>query len=825
MCLNFSKRFFAWGFRQERGRGVRFIAKVYAAANIRRTFFRFHINCLEEFKSALADACITGDLAVWVDPPKHRAVDVVFKVKPQWKARPDQEPYIDYLSAPFPVCKLVGLQTGMGKSLRASTPIKTPNGWKKKSEIQVGDKVTAYDGSETVVTGVYPQGKLQLYRVTFADGRTCDCSIDHLWQIYYVNTVKNKRWRVVDTKEMMRLIAMPNPRVYIPLATPGESPDIDLPVDPYTLGVILGDGGVTGSSVTVSKADPEIFEEIRKTLPDDLRIVDVDDVTKAIRKVGGNTNSLITKLRELGVMGLRSYEKKIPAIYLESSPAQRLAILQGLLDTDGTVVKDGSVSFCSTSIDLAKGVQHLVRSLGGIASLRTRYTHYTYNGEVRDGRPAYQINIRFKTPSSLFRLPRKRNRTNDNNQYAKSLKLRVMSIEPVDVDEAICISIDHPSKLYVAEDYVVTHNTFCALQAVANIGKRVGIFVKANYVKKWVEDVKKTFDIPEERILVIQGGKSLMALLALAKEGKLEADVIIFSLTTLGLWLDAYETEGDGLLDQGYDCLPEDWLNFLGIGVKLVDEAHQHFHAVFKLDLYSHVEYSIALSATMVNKDPFLLKMYDLKFPGKDRPMNMALKRYAHAYAVHYSFIAPDKIRTTEHGSNTYSHTAVEKSIMRHIPTLKNYVDMIDYVMRIGHFENPKKVKKLAVFAATVDMCTHLTEYFSRKYPHLDVRRYVSGDDYSNAIDADIRFTTVGSMGTAIDIPNLTTVILTNAIASLQANVQVLGRLREITGEKVEFYYFTADNIPKHVEYYEEKKILMKERAASFHEVFVGFKI
>lgn len=760
-CFEFSKRFWAWGFKQERGRGVRFIAKVFAAANIRRTYFRFHINVLEDFKKAMEEAYLTDNLVTWTEAPKHTPVAVKFNVKSIWKAREDQMPFIDYLSNKDPASKLVSLQTGKGKSLRASTLIRTPGGWKRNGDIEVGDTVIAYDGSETKVMGVYPQGKLQLYRVTFADGRTCDCSADHLWWVYYINTSPDKRWRVVDTTEMMRLLAMPNPRVYIPLITPDESPDVSLPTDPYTL----------------------------------------------------------------GAMGLEGFEKEIPSIYLEASPSQRLALLQGLLDTDGAVQKNGSVSYCSPGLELAEGVQHLVRSLGGIAALRSKPTQYAHNAGAENDQVLHEVDIRFKKPSSLFRLPGKKDRTNDDIQYAKDLKLRVTNIVPIDIDEAVCISIDHPSKLYVAEGFIATHNTFCALQAVANLGLRTAIIVKSMYIEKWVADVQKTFDIAPERVLVIQGSKSLMAALALAKEGLLDCDVLIFSITTVGQWFDAYEEQGDGLLDQGYDCTPENWLNFLGVGCKLVDEVHQFFHAMFKMDLYTHVQQSIALSATLINKDPFLEKMYEVMFPAKDRPANMALHRYAHAYALHYNFLKPDHIRTTEHGSNTYSHAAVEKSIMRHVPTLQNYVRMIDYAMKISYFDNKKAKKRLAVFAASIDMCTHLTEYFQRKYPDLDIRRYVGEDPYENAIEADIRFTTVGSMGTAIDVPDLTTVILTNAMASVQANVQVLGRLREITGEKVEFIFFTADNIPKHVAYYDEKKHLMRERAASFGEVYNGFSI
>lgn len=362
--------------------------------------------------------------------------------------------------------------------------------------------------------------------------------------------------------------------------------------------------------------------------------------------------------------------------------------------------------------------------------------------------------------------------------------------------------------------------------ASSRIGYRVGIMVQSKYVLKWHAELLEYYDIDPDKILVIEGSKSLMALFELAREGRLDAYILIFSVDTLQRWLSTYEQIGDGILSLGYACTPINWFQHLGIGTRIVDESHQKFHLLFKLDMYTHVARSIDLTATLITTDPFLAKMYEVKFPLVDRPKNLELDRYAHAFAVHFNFDNPNKIRTSERGSNNYSHNALEDSILAHPPTLKNYLTLVDKVLVEGYFQHPREKKRAIVFASSIDMCTAMTEYFKKKYPHLDIRRYVGEDPYENAIEPDIRFTTNGSCGAAIDIPDLVCNILTQAISSIQANVQILGRLRKpADGSDVRFYFFTADNIPKHVEYYVQKKEILEERAAHFKEIFMDIKV
>jgi superfamily II DNA or RNA helicase len=178
-----------------------------------------------------------------------------------------------------------------------------------------------------------------------------------------------------------------------------------------------------------------------------------------------------------------------------------------------------------------------------------------------------------------------------------------------------------------------------------------------------------------------------------------------------------------------------------------------------------------------------------------------------------------------EYGSTTYSHTAFEASIKRNKDILANYLKLIDYTIDYGYMQCPRKKKKLLIFVSTIDMATTVTNHLKYIHKKLNVQRYVEDDEYEDLLKADIAVSTIGSAGTALDLPNLTTVIMTTAVASIQANIQAMGRLRKLDDSDTQFFYFTALNIPKHVSYSNDKKILMLDRAKTFKELYTNILV
>lgn len=407
----------------------------------------------------------------------------------KWTPEPHQQQWFNFFEQQVQKMNLKGTllaaAPGTGKAQPLYSKIKIPGGWTTMGEIKVGDVVTTADGTPTEVKGVFPQGERDVYRIHFADGRFTDADINHLWLIYYMRVSKNKvEWTVLNTAELIQMFNHPvhHDRIYIPLCQTEQIKDVDLPMDPYTLGVILGDGGIT-TNITICKNDEQVFDEVAKSFPEGIFFkerINQSVTTKAINDSKGDGNRYVNILTDLGLFGKKSHEKFIPEQYLNGSTQQRLALLQGLMDTDGTAEVTGGTSFASSSRALADGVQYLVRSLGGIARISLKKPFYTYKGERKDGLTSYIVTIRFKQPNSLFRLERKKERLRSENQYSAGLKLRLVNIEYLGKMKTQCISIEHPSHLYVTDNFIVTHNTFSSMAVNELLDSDVNIYIVPN---------------------------------------------------------------------------------------------------------------------------------------------------------------------------------------------------------------------------------------------------------------------------------------------------------------------------------------------------------
>lgn len=369
--------------------------------------------------------------------------------------------------------------------------------------------------------------------------------------------------------------------------------------------------------------------------------------------------------------------------------------------------------------------------------------------------------------------------------------------------------------------------TFISLNAIAQIKKRTAIIIKPMYIEKWVDDIIKTYNIDPEDILVVKGAASLIALIDLAQAELLDAKFIIISNKTFQNWITQYEKHRDRISDLGYTTQPETFFSDIGAGVRLIDEVHMDFHLCFKIDLYTNIERTISLSATLITNDDFLAKMHELMHPSKTRYALQKIDKYIYSYNVTYTFKQPEKIRTSEWGGVTYSHTAFEKSILRNKETLKNYFSLINYVIQIGFLNCIRQKKKLLIFCSTIDMCTELVSYLEKIYPQYNIKRYVSEDDYqTHLMNSDICVSTLGSSGTAVDIPNLTNVILTVAVDSIQSNIQSLGRLRKLgENDRTEFHFLTCLDVAKHIEYSIRKREMLARYAKTYAEIFSRFTV
>ncbi|WP_435602672.1 PhoH family protein [Streptomyces sp. bgisy130] len=363
-----------------------------------------------------------------------------------------------------------------GRAQPVFTNVLTPDGWRPIGELQVGDLVIGSNGEPTPVLGVYPQGEKDIYRVTAQDGSWTLCCGEHLWT---VRTASDKRrdkpWRVLETQEMIGNLRAAHARRYeLPLLTaPVCFPEREVPMDPYALGLLLGDGCLTGSTTpSFSSDDPELVEALTAALPGvHARPKGGPDyVLNRIKEPGDvvTTENPVTRvLRELDLLGSRSNTKFVPDVYRYNSVEIRLALLQGLLDADGGPVAQDSrtcrVQYSTTSILLRDDVISLVQSLGGVAYTRRRPAAGRAPGRagqraVEHRRDAHIVDIRLPEGLEPFRLARKREKYHAAGGGGRPMRF-IDSIEPAGREEAVCIQVAAEDSLYVTQDYLLTHNT------------------------------------------------------------------------------------------------------------------------------------------------------------------------------------------------------------------------------------------------------------------------------------------------------------------------------------------------------------------------------
>lgn len=377
--------------------------------------------------------------------------------------------------------------TGTGKALPLDAKVHTPAGWREMGSLRTGDRVSTPDGRSASILGYYPQGELDIFKVTFEDGREAEACGEHLWEVHHkhwngkykpgVSRAGAAAPRVLRTREIQELLSSNKGAFSVRLPEEVQKPVADLSLDPYLVGALLGDGGVSGVTLRFSSADAHIVEKVSKKLAvighdlhQDDYAADCDYRIRTADRSFGVLSPLRANLRALGLEGTRSDTKFIPSAYKEGSVGQRWALIQGMMDTDGTIDRrTGSLSFSTSSLQMARDFQDVVRSLGGLAKLTEKATFYrNAQGDRVAGKTSYRISIRHPRPGSFFSLPRKLALVHEDYQYSDSLKLRIRSIEPVRRAQAACILIDHPDHLFITDNYVVTHNTESLLGFASN---------------------------------------------------------------------------------------------------------------------------------------------------------------------------------------------------------------------------------------------------------------------------------------------------------------------------------------------------------------------
>lgn len=416
--------------------------------------------------------------------------------------------------------------------------ILTPSGWATMGEIKVGDYVIGRNGKPTKVLGVYPKGKKMVYKVTTTENTSTECCLDHLWLTKTFEDKKRQRpGSVKTTKEIIETLYNKKNKInhYIPRNEAVEFEKKELPIPPYTMGVILGDGSIS-NTITIYNKDVELIDKVNdelsnigckltypensssisynisqkniksnklarriilnnsatneivvyETVGDAIKSLNVSQTTVYDRCKSNNTfngfnysfehnpNKWTNPIKEscyrLGLEKTKSNTKFIPEVYKYSSIEDRIELLRGLMDTDGTVKskaisKSCYCSFTTTSKKLADDVVELVQSLGGRSTywIRDRRNYYKSSGNdvnvsnkmIHHRLISYDLSISLPKHINPFFISRKSSRFDP--KYMSYIGIK--SVEPVTEKEVQCILVEDPEHLYITDQYIVTHNT------------------------------------------------------------------------------------------------------------------------------------------------------------------------------------------------------------------------------------------------------------------------------------------------------------------------------------------------------------------------------
>lgn len=390
---------------------------------------------------------------------------------------------------------------GVGKSQGLSAKILTPNGWVTNGSLEIGNIIIGRDGKTQLVQGIFPQGKRKIYTIEFNDGTSAQCDEEHIWS---VNTFKQRTKHTykngkeiktpdlsfisITTKEMIdNIYVTKNKKLNyrIPIIKPVHFNESKLPLDPYLIGLLIGDGSMESSMITTS--DIEIINEVNR-LYNDVTITPEKRIVKT-KRYAVRLLKIKDILRNLNLIDKKSHDKFIPLNYLYNTVENRISLLQGLLDTDGYASKNGRVQYTTVSKELSENVRELILSLGGFCKITTKIPTYKYKDVFHNGKLSYTLTISFSNKNiKLFRLNRKQERVVYREKYSSNKYIK--TIQYSHDEEAQCIKVSNNDSLYVTNDYILTHNT-TFLTKVANHAYSLGKNVLQIFFEDNVSDIKR----------------------------------------------------------------------------------------------------------------------------------------------------------------------------------------------------------------------------------------------------------------------------------------------------------------------------------------------
>ena len=371
---------------------------------------------------------------------------------------------------------IISASAGSGKQLLDTERVLTPSGWVQICALKVGDEVCGTDGKVYHVKGVYPQGNKPVFDVCFSDDTKVKAGAEHLWTVQSASdrdmAVPSKggiyKNRTISTAEMMKDLRIRKAQrlnYSIDFVDPVYFHPKSVLIDPYLLGVLIGDGCITHPSLRIANTELDIFNKCQTKLSMyNAYLGEISYKEWCIK----NCSLLREHLKVLHLYGCRAWEKFIPKEYIYNSIEVRLELLRGLIDTDGYVNKPArghngagtTIEYSTTSKQLCEDIIEIVRSLGGRATYKARMGKYKTTEGVKETRTNYRITISFF--NGIVPYSSEKHLAKYKPEHLRPLKKYITDIIPCGEGSCTCIEVDSPNHLYITEGYNATHNTTTA---------------------------------------------------------------------------------------------------------------------------------------------------------------------------------------------------------------------------------------------------------------------------------------------------------------------------------------------------------------------------
>lgn len=490
-------------------------------------------------------------------------------------------------------------RAGCGKCQPLTSVVFTPEGISMIGDIKVGDYVISEEGKPIKVINVFPQQeKKKIYKITFSDGSTAECTDDHLWNVcsrynmhnnFLRTGSENKKYQEYETltlehilKQGIKIGKTNKDKWFIPITKPINFNNRELKIDPYILGCLLGDGCIINTP-NITTTDVQILQSFEQYCTDNklkINLIKNKNKQKEITySITGDNNVLTQYLKQYGLYGTTSFNKFIPKQYLYNSVENRIALLQGLMDTDGWVqinkfrTKKGHTSqpwYCTVSKQLKDDFVLLIQSLGGVCYVSEKQGKYKAKGEKEYKHTAVNYRICINLPNDirnqLFKLTRKQERITPQLNIPNRT---ISNIEYLREDDSVCILVDSPTHLYLTDNCIVTHNSLVSAQtaldflfkkevdaiyvtrAAVEVGHSLG-FLPGNldekfnpYLEAFQENLIKCYDkaktvqlISDKKVITLPvqfiRGKTIDDILIVEEAQNLTKSEILAILTRLG---------------------------------------------------------------------------------------------------------------------------------------------------------------------------------------------------------------------------------------------------------------------------------------------------